>query len=305
MTENKNSSNSKKVLAIVVIGLLVIINGIQWYLSEQREARDKELLESKEMELVATFAKLDSLSKQLDLRAKEIESLGGKSDSLRSVIAQVEREKNELRMAKNLTQDRLNKYKEKIEFYENELKAKDAEIAKLKVINEELLSETINLKNEKNELKDQVNNLKVAKGQLEEKVSAAATLRAINIRFAAYSKKGKEKEDKEFKARQLEKLKVMFNLDENPLAELGTKKIILRIIEPEGSALYNVASGSGTFLFKGNEMFYTTAQEILFDNSKQLVVFEYDKGSEFKKGQYKAELYCEGVMIGKESFIVN
>lgn len=305
MATAQSSSSSKKVLAIVVIGLLVIINGIQWYLSEQRAARDKELIESKEMELVTTFAKLDSLSKQLDLRAKEIDKLGGKSDSLKVIIAQLEREKNELRMAKNLTLERLNKYKEKIEFYENELKSKDAEIARLKVVNEELLGENIMLKNEKTELKDQVNTLKAAKGQLEEKVNVAATLKAINIRFASQSKKGKEKEDREFKARQLEKLKIMFNLDENPLAELGTKKIILRIIEPEGSALYNVASGSGTFTFKGNELFYTAAQEVLFDNSKQLIVFEYDKGSEFKKGQYKIELYCEGAMIGKDSFIVN
>ena len=93
-------------------------------------------------------------------------------------------------------------------------------------------------------------------------------------------------------------------MDENKLAEIGTKKILLRILDPEGSALYNVGSGSGSFTYRGSELFYTGYTELLFDNTQQTVKFEYEKGSEFKSGKYDTELYCEGARIGRSSFIV-
>ncbi len=304
MTEKPQNQRSRTILIVIVLSVLVVVNGVQWYLSREKEQKNKELLESREMELVATFAKLDSISRQLDEKIKEIDRLGGEVDSLGTIKDQLEKEKYELRVSKNLTQERFNKIKERIEFYETELKAKDEEIARLKVVNEELLGENINLKNEKNELKDEITNLTIQKDELEEKISTASSLRVINIRYKAIDKKGNERDDNEFKVRHLEKIQVLFNLDKNDLAEIGTKRILLRIIDPENSALYNVASGSGTFLYKGNELFYTAMQELLFDNSMQQVVFEYEKGSEFKKGQYTVELYSEGAQIGKNTFIV-
>jgi len=304
MSEKPQNQRSRTILIVIVLSVLVAVNGIQWYLSKEKEKKNKELLESREMELVATFAKLDSISRQLDDKIQEIDRLGGEVDSLISIKEQLEKEKYELRVSKNLTQERYNKIRERIEFYETELKEKDEEIARLKVVNEELLGENITLKNEKNELKDEITNLTLQKGELEEKISSASSLRAINFRYKAIDKKGREKEDTEFKVRQVEKIQVIFNLDKNDLAEIGTKRILLRIIDPDNSALYNVASGSGTFLYKGKELFYTAMQELLFDNSMQQVTFEYEKGSEFKKGQYTIELYSEGALIGKSNFIV-
>ncbi|MEN7550202.1 chromosome segregation protein SMC [Rapidithrix thailandica] len=304
MSEQKTSMDNRKILIIVVIVLLVIINGVQWYLNRSNEQKNRDLLDSKNMELVSTYAKLDSISTQLELKIEQLQELGGNVDSLLLIKEELENEKNELKRSRNLAQARYNRIKGKLEGYEVLLKKKDQEIAHLKEVNQELLDENINLKEEKNTLNDQISSLQQEKGKLQEKVSAAATLKAMNIQVAAVNKRGKEKVDSEFKQRHIDQLKVAFHLDENHLAELGTKTIMLRITDPEGSALYNVAAGSGSFSYEGSDIFYTASKDILFDNSKQPVNFMYEKGSEFKKGPYQVELYSEGVMIGKTSFIV-
>ncbi len=303
-TENKSKVNNRMVLIVAVLVILAIINGIQYYMAVKSEKRNREIIESKELQLVATYAKYDSISGQLEMKIREIERLGGDIDSLLIIKEQLEREKNELKLSRNLAQERYNKIRDKIEGYESLLKRKDEEISKLKEVNEALLSENIDLKTQKNELNQEINSLQAERGELQEKISVAATLNTENLQFFAINRRGKERDGDEFKVKQLDKLRITFNIEENALAEVGAKNIIMRIIEPEGSALYNVAAGSGTFQHNGEEIFYTASKEILFDNSNQLVTFEYEKGSEFKKGLHKVEFYAEGTLIGQDQFIV-
>ncbi|MBX2843883.1 MAG: chromosome segregation protein SMC [Flammeovirgaceae bacterium] len=303
-SETKKGVNNRMILIIAMLVILAIINGVQYYMRLMSEQKHNEKLESKEVELRSTFFTLDSISGELDLKIQEIERLGGNIDSLIIYKEELEKEKEELRISRNLAQERFLKIKNKIEAYESLLKRKDKEITKLKEINDELLTENISLKSEKNTLNREINSLQSEKGQMQEKIAIAATLQAENIKFFSINKRGKEKEGSEFKTKQIEQLKISFNIEENPLAEIGAKTLILRIIEPEGSALYNVAAGSGTFEYNGKEIFYTANQEILFDNSKQMVTFNYDKGNEFKKGRHKVELYSDGEKIGEDYFIV-
>jgi len=304
-TENKGKANNRMVLIVAVLVILAIINGIQYYMAVKSEKRNREIIESKELQLVATYAKYDSISGQLDMKINEIQKLGGDIDSLLIIKEQLEREKNELKLSRNLAQERYNKIRDKIAGYESLLKRKDEEISKLREVNKALLSENIDLKTQKNELNQEISSLQQERGELQEKISVAATLNTENLKFFAINRRGKERDGDEFKTKQLDKLKITFNLEENALAEVGAKNIIMRIIEPEGSALYNVAAGSGTFEHNGEEIFYTSSKEILFDNSNQLVTFEYEKGSEFKKGLHKVEFYAEGAVIGQGQFIVN
>ena len=146
-------------------------------------------------------------------------------------------------------------------------------IAKLEALNEELLSENTNLKSEKNELNDSISRLKNNREELEGKVEMASRLKAENIKIIAINSRGREREDKEFKPRHIEKLKIQFNLAENSVAQPEGKDIIVRVINPLGNALFDVATGSGSFMINGKEMFYTAKQEILFDNTQQRAFF--------------------------------
>jgi seryl-tRNA synthetase len=189
------------------------------------------------------------------------------------------------------------------------LTQKDEEIALLKQTNDKLNAENTVLKEEKVKLSQSVSDLTSQKKELDQKVELASKLRAENFKLAAVTKSNKERVTKsktqtEFKAKDLDRLKVAFNIADNKVAPMGTKTLFLRVIEPEGSALYDLSSGSGTFPLDGVDVYYTAKQDILFDNKKPQVEFLYKKGTDYKKGKHTIEIYCEGALIGSSQFIV-
>ena len=117
------------------------------------------------------------------------------------------------------------------------------------------------------------------------------------------SSKGKERESP-FKNRQLEKLKVEFILADNKVAPIEGKKILIRVIDENGQVIFDVAKGSGTFIVNGKEEFYTSSQEILFDNTRQKLTYVYEKGSEYASGNYTVEIFAEGYKMGSMQFTV-
>jgi len=135
------------------------------------------------------------------------------------------------------------------------------------------------------------------------KVEIASQLKIENFRIVALNDRGKERTSP-FKSRQVEQLKVEFNIAENNVAPIEGKKIMIRVIDENGQVLFDVARGSGTFLINGKEEFYTAAQEILFDNTKQKLSFLYDKGSEYPEGTYNLEVYTDDYMMGSGQFVV-
>ena len=107
-----------------------------------------------------------------------------------------------------------------------------------------------------------------------------------------------------FKAKKVDKLKVVFNLADNKVAKKDSKQVMLRVIDPSGAVLFDNTTGGGTFTAVGKEIPYTAMQEISFSNTKQKLTYNYVKGSAYVPGKYKIELYCESHMIGEGQFLV-
>ncbi|MFT7381557.1 MAG: hypothetical protein ACI9Z3_001445, partial [Roseivirga sp.] len=124
-----------------------------------------------------------------------------------------------------------------------------------------------------------------------------------NIKVFNVNSRGKEREG-DFRSRQAEKIKVTFNLSENAVAPVAGHKIMIQIVDPAGNVVFDIARGSGSFQVDGREQFFTSVQEILFDNSKQELSFVYDKGSEFDEGDYKINIISDFYEIGQASFSV-
>ncbi|NJN43047.1 MAG: hypothetical protein HC811_13280 [Flammeovirgaceae bacterium] len=193
--------------------------------------------------------------------------------------------------------------KDRVEGYEELLKLKDEEIEKLESLNKQLFTENRSLKTTQNQLSDSINNLTKNKDELATKVAIASQLKAENVRVVSVNAKGKERESP-FRSRQLETLKVEFNIAENKVAPIEGKKIMIRVIDENRQVIFDVAKGSGTFLLNGKEEFYTATQEILFDNSKQKLSFLYEKGSEYASGNYSVDIYTDGYLMGSMQFSV-
>uniref|UniRef100_UPI0040473E52 chromosome segregation protein SMC n=1 Tax=Roseivirga sp. TaxID=1964215 RepID=UPI0040473E52 len=298
----KKGGNKDSIRIILVIALIIVAAGAGYKIYTDGIANDELQAEFDRTKTTLT-TKLDSISGQLSNRISEIARLGGNIDSLVTLKDSITAERDQLQRTRTANKAIIQRLDRKVTGYEELLLAKDDEIAALKVINRQLLEENTDLKVEKNELNATIREANQTKQQLEQKISLAAKLRAENIKVYNVNSRGKEREG-DFKSRQAEKIKVTFNLSENAVAPVAGHKIMIQIVDPAGNVVFDIARGSGSFQVDGREQFFTSMQEILFDNSKQELSFVYDKGSEFDKGDYKINIISDFYEIGQAGFSV-
>ena len=171
--------------------------------------------------------------------------------------------------------------------------------------NQELSQQVTGLESERQQLSDSVINYSTVNRELSEKVNIASALRAESLTINAVSSKGKEREGGKYKAKRIDKLRVNFKLGENAIAKQNEKEIFLRILDPEGAVLSDMATGSGSFVYNGKEMIYSSKQTVNFTNTGQLVDIFYGRGGiPMKDGKYAIEVYSEGFKIGQGDFTV-
>ena len=292
--------NNKTSIIIALMAIVIIIQGIKIYLDTKEKQEVKTQLTTTEQELATTMQRLTEIRTELEQKITEVQKLGGDYSDLEKAKSEIE---NELKRNKRATGKEIKALKDRVEGYEQLLKDKDDEISQLKVVNKELLVENKSLKTQKNQLGDSISRLSQTKEDLATKVAIASQLKVENIKIVAVNDRGKER-DSPFKSRQVGKLKIVFNIAENNVAPIEGKKVMIRIIDENNQVLFDVARGSGTFIFNGKEEFYTASQDILFDNTKQKLVYLYDKGSDYSSGTYLLEIYTDNYLMGTGKFVV-
>ncbi len=308
-------SNTAMTAGLVLACALAALFGFLYFNARQDIDAKNVDISSKTKELLITNTKLDSISAQLDAKIAEVSSLGGQVADLEALKAQLEKDKKNLVNSKNVS---IRDYETKIKGYEAALTAKDVEIAKLREENAQLSTEVRTLGSENTTLKTDVSVLKTDKQALAdsvystgvknkalaEKVTLAAALKAMNVSVNAINSRGKERDGGEYKAKRVEKVKISFKLLENPLTKKEDKVIYMRMLDPQGNVISDMATGSGAFMFGGKEMVYTAKQSVEYDNSGQNVDFIYSRGATYTKGKYIIELFSEGFSIGRGTFDV-
>lgn len=269
---------------------------------------DKKLL-VKEVELFqsdSTKMVLDNLLKQTDLELTEYK---GKNSQLDQFL----REKND---SLQEFADRIEALLRKGKLTREELAAANDELDQLRYYKRKYIGQIdslnnviINLNTENTVLRTDIKSQKRKNEDLTMDVVRLGTKVAIGSKLTTqnifvtgvkFRSNGKEKET--IRVSQIKQLKVTFGLAENYVSEKGKKDIFLKVISPDGSTIYNEIAGSGTFKFQNEESLYSAKKTIDFNQEATQVTIYWDKGSEFVKGIFKAELYCEGFKIGSTEF---
>jgi regulator of replication initiation timing len=310
MNPSEKRSNRK----LLISGLLVIlisINGILLYMNYQKKEKTEEqaeVIRVKNSELENQIKVYEALKADFERQSQELQAMGLENDSMEAQIASISSDLNELRgfrkSSYSLADQR--RFRDRASAFEQQLKQKDEQIAVLKQDNEVLFTENTTLKTTQNRMTDSLTTMKSTNENLTEKVKVASRLEAQKLDINVVNKRGKELDDKknEFKAKNTEKIRVVFNLAKNDIAPKEPKTIYMRLIEPDGAALYNLSTGSGSFEIDGEDMYYTTKRDIVFDNTQQQVSLVYAKNAEYKKGQHTIELYADGFIIGTATFVL-
>ncbi|UHG92097.1 hypothetical protein [Spirosoma oryzicola] len=308
-TQPRNNSRSYLLAALLILAALNILL-LYFYYQERQDNKTKDAtIAAKTEEVLAAKTKLDSISAQLDAKIAEIQRLGGNVDSLMKVRTQLETDKRELR---NVNSFDGKKYDQKIRNYQALLAQKDQEIVRLKQENglltqrnDSLSTENTSLKAERQTLSDSVAVVTTRNQELSEKVTIAAALHAESVTVNAINARGKENDGGSYKAKRIDKIRVSVRLSPNGLAKQEEKTMYMRVLDPSGAVVSDMATGSGEFTYNGEGMIYTAMQRFTFDNSRQQVDFIYGRGGKrFNEGRHTIEIYCEGFRIGEGDFTV-
>lgn len=269
--------------------------------------KTSETLAQKETVITSTSTQRDELQRELadaTMRYDELKTSNSKKDS--TITAQdrdiaEKRERIQALLSKaNATQAELTQARNLIASLNGDISTYQAQV-------EILQGEKIVLTNEKRAIaaqRDRVtrdyDSATTVIKEKEDIIDVGSTLHASNFTIAGIREKG-SKEKVTSTARKVDKLRISFDLDENMIAQPGTKEIYVVITAPDGSPVAVEALGSGKFNTReGQEKIYTKKLDVNYvQNKKQTVSFDWKQNTDFTTGSYKIEVYNNGFKVGE------
>ena len=308
MTENqlpKRKANSVFFGAIIL--LLLGITGYQGYLIlKDREIIDQneELIAEKSEDLDKVSLKLDSMRTELDQKLQELIRLKGDTTSIAKLKREIERDLVRSRSKNKASLELISILEDKVAIYEDKLIKKDQEIEDLRYKFDLASNENKELKNTMVEKEEKIQQQSQEINNYRQKVEIAKKLKAESIRVTMIDSKGREKEEDEFKAKKIARLKISFRIADNPIADKSSREVYMRVTGPEGEILGGPSAGGGVFQFDGRDSPYTSRLSFLFDNVESPPPFVWERGTPFTAGTYTVELFTDGYRLGQANFRV-
>lgn len=277
----------------------------------------------------ATVNKLDKENKEMGAALKSV--IGSQTDDLKSNLKEMLANYDQLmEMGTPEQNDSIAAQKARIEGLLAELDQKDKSlsaayyrISKVERENEELRDimrgyvyeidslNTLNLslRNDLDETTTALqettidrDNLQVERDELTEKVKAGQKLTVIKSSFS--SKGMKQTITNNFKetnrAKNVVRIESEFTIGKNAITESGEKTVYMQVIGPDNKTLQNTLSGI-VETEKGNVP-YSNKRTIDYQNNSVDMLMNYSVRSKLNKGTYKINIYCQGQLIGSDSF---
>ncbi|MBM3917968.1 MAG: hypothetical protein FJ344_00480 [Sphingomonadales bacterium] len=291
--QNESSSNRNKLGLVLILLLLFGSLGVLysiWNKNRELKEESQRLLLEKEVQIQQAIGEINTFkgqNAQLDSLVKVAEeSLIAKSASLDSMLA-----------VNRITESQLKKFKEENKQLNYYKKLYLKQIDSLIQANQLLIEENNGLKQDISMERITSERLRDDNASLSNKVALGSMLRLKSVSLGGVRMSG-TKEKSISKASKVEKLKICIILMENALAKKGNRVVYLRIFDPKGALMQIDGTGSGSTTLQGKEFQYTALAPVDYNQEDTPLCIYWNKGGRFVSGSYKAEVYCDGSLIG-------
>ncbi|MCC6385172.1 MAG: hypothetical protein LC117_00720 [Bacteroidia bacterium] len=299
--ENKEQ-DSKKVIVIVVISILLAVNGLLlWQFFDK-----KTHLEEVNKTLDSTIAERDEISSELKRVKTEYEKISQENAGLQSQLAAKDEEiKSKIDEIQRLVNSgdaaQLKRAKEELAVLRLMNQTYVSQMDSLKAINEKLNVENLSLNQNLSEERGKVQSLSLENTQLANKVAIGSVLRTTNLKVICVRYKSNGREVETNKATSVERFKTCFTILENAVIDRGTKDVYIRILTPDGAVL---STSTETFMYNSQAILYTSKDTFDYDNSQTNLCFYSNKGTGLVKGKYLVEVYSGGNLIASTNLVL-
>lgn len=201
----------------------------------------------------------------------------------------------ELKQTKAQDARRINELKKELETVRGVLRYYVAQVDSLNRINEALVAENKNVRQQIRTERQHNENLKKVNEQLTQKVTLASQLTVASLKATALNKR--EKNTKSLK--RTTTFKVEFTIAANVTAEIGEKDIYVRILKPNEELLVN--NRSGQFEYDGSMIQYSMKRTIEYGGQETPATLFWNRNETLEPGIFTFEVYADGNLIGKTS----
>jgi hypothetical protein len=292
------NTNPKKNYSKILIGLLAIslVGNAYLLVSKNKVTQQNNFLISENTDINAAK---DTLQGQYDAALARLDDLTGKNAELDQMVkdkdgelAKLKSEIKSLLGKKNASIADLKKAQSLIGSLRGKVRSYEERISELEIANSNLTNENTQLYKENDSVTEEAAKMK----------RLGSVLHISNIKMEPINqKRNGEKEVETTKAKRVDILRVVFDIDENRIAESGLNEIFVIIEGPGGKLLSNAAFGSGvTADAEGNPVNYTIVKRVNLERSQKMsnVSVDWKQENNYQKGDYTISFYNGGYKIG-------
>ena len=313
---NESQSKSSNVLLYSVIGILLIGLATLTFMwsakrSELNQCQNDNLILKSDMEGMNKMLEgyVGGLSNDLktdfknmlDTYDRLIEMDQSKADSLNKQKAQISQLLKQLNTNKKLSARELFNLKKENEVLRSIMRGYVKQIDSLNTLNIKLTSVLDETNTKLTETTTERDTYKKDAEQKSEQLKKGAKLQAYGFNSEALRMKLNNTTEPTTKAKNVIQMRSSFTIGENQIASSGRKSVYLQIVGPNGEVLQSKANY--VIETENGQQGYSDKKDIDYNNQAIDLTIYYDlKGIEVGKGNYKVRVYCEGQLIGTDSF---
>jgi regulator of replication initiation timing len=291
----------------LIIGLLAVgILGTWGYFLWDKNKSDQQITQL-QTQYIAVDSTKNEIEKSYGAAVSRLDSLTGYNNELEGKLTERNSEIKNLRgridgilRKQRLTEKEKKEAQSLITELNEKITSMEAEVARLTQENQVLNEKNTTLTVEKDTLTNQLTATNTVKAELEKKVDVASTLNAYAIAITPVDERKGGKEKITSTAKRVDKLVISFDVD-NRIVQSGATEVYVCITGPDGQPIAVEALGSGKFTTREEgEKLFTAKVPVDFEaGKKKHVEFAWKQNSDFKRGDYKIEVYHNGFKIGE------
>jgi hypothetical protein len=148
-----------------------------------------------------------------------------------------------------------------------------------------------------------LSNVTEERDQLSDKVNKGSKLTAFGFASTGIKEKSSGSYKETTRANSCTHIRSCFTLGDNAIATAGNKTVYMRITTPNGTVL-NSSQSNTLKTEEGQSLLYSDKKTINYQNQATDVCVFYKLTEDISKGNYTAQIYCDGVMIGSDNFVL-
>lgn len=318
----KQESGKKRDGVYIVIILLLLMGGgyMGWVLSDKNKAINDCGLERDSL-----YVEMDNLNQMMyDQGLEDGENLKQNLENMLSMYDQMKGENQDMNDSIAAQKNRINELMMELEDAKNDKNRYASTVYSLRKEAETLRSimkdyiRTIDSLNVANgilteSLAETMNNLEATQNtlttveeerdQLNDKVNKGSKLTAFGFVSEGIKERGSGSYKETNRAKACTHIRSCFSLGENSIAPKGDRTVFMRVITPGGTVL--TTSNTNTFSADGGQtLVYSDKKTVNYQNQQVDVCIYHELSVELEKGNYTTQIYCDGVKIGTDTFVL-